>query len=373
VPSASEQLLSPIDRVYLARACELAARGIGNTAPNPPVGAVVVRDGRTAGEGFHHRAGEEHAETLAILQAGEAAAGATLYVTLEPCAVPGRVPACAPRVRDAGIARVVIGTIDPNPTNSGLGVTMLREAGVEVIVANDPVARDLVRLFAGSLRTDRPYMALKLAVSLDGMVASRPGIRERLSGEEELRFVRDLRIAYDAVLVGSNTIRIDDPLLTVRPAHLRLRPFVRVIACRNETLDESSRVFESVENYKRTVVLVPAGRRERFDYLARVADVVAVGKTDSRELDIASAMGALRAAGVTSVLCEGGPALAAAMLKTGVVDRFYWSVAPRLLSNDRSVPSVRGADLSDAPRALRFDPPRLLGRDVLVSGTFDDV
>ncbi|MEO7202503.1 MAG: bifunctional diaminohydroxyphosphoribosylaminopyrimidine deaminase/5-amino-6-(5-phosphoribosylamino)uracil reductase RibD [Candidatus Tumulicola sp.] len=373
MPSTSEQLLSSIDRVYLARACELAARGIGNTAPNPPVGAVVVRDGRTAGEGFHHRAGEEHAETLAIEQAGEAAAGATLYVTLEPCAVPGRVPACAPRVRDAGIARVVIGTTDPNPTNSGLGVTMLREAGLEVVVANDPVAGDVIQIFAGSLRTDRPYVALKLAVSLDGMVASRPGVRELLSGAEELRFVRDLRVAYDAVLVGSNTVRVDDPLLTVRPPHLRLRPFVRVVACRTETLDESSRVFEPVDNYNRTVVLVPAGRREGFDNLDRAADVVAVGKTDSHDLDIASAMGALRAAGVTSVLCEGGPALAGAMLRAGVVDRFYWSVAPRLLSNDRSVPAVRGVDLSDAPRALRFDPPRLLGRDALISGTFQDV
>lgn len=332
-----------------------------------------MRDGRTSGEGFHHRAGEEHAETLAIQQAGEAAAGATLYVTLEPCATPGRVPACAPRVRDAGIARVVIGTIDPNPTNSGLGATMLRDAGVEVVVANDPVAADLIQIFAGSLRTDRPYIALKLAVSLDGMVAPLPGVRERLGGEEELRFVRHLRLAYDAVLVGSNTVRVDDPLLTVRPPHFRLRPFVRVIACRTETLDESSRVFERVENYNRTVVLVPGGRRERFNYLDRVADVVAVGKTDSHDLDIESAMRALRAAGVTSVLCEGGPALAGAVLRAGLVDRLYWSVAPRLLSNDLAVPAVRGVDLSEAPRSLRFDPPRLLGRDVLISGTFDDV
>jgi diaminohydroxyphosphoribosylaminopyrimidine deaminase/5-amino-6-(5-phosphoribosylamino)uracil reductase len=359
--------------VYLARACELAARGIGNTAPNPPVGAVVVRDGRTLGEGFHHRAGEEHAETLAIGQAGEAAAGATLYVTLEPCAVPGRVPACAPHVRDAGIERIVIGTIDPNPTNSGLGASVLRDAGVEVVVADDPVALDLIQIFAGSLRTDRPYVALKLAVSLDGMVAPRPGIREFLSGQEELRFVRDLRVAYDAVLVGSNTVRVDDPLLTVRPPHLRLRPFVRVIACRTETIDESSRVFETVDNYNRTIVLVPAGRRDCFENLERIADVISVGEPGAHDLDVNAAFGALHAAGVTSVLCEGGPALAGAMLKTGVVDRFYWLVAPRLLSNDLAVPSVRGVDLSAAPRAFQFDPPRSLGRDVLLSGTFDGV
>jgi diaminohydroxyphosphoribosylaminopyrimidine deaminase / 5-amino-6-(5-phosphoribosylamino)uracil reductase len=242
-----------------------------------------------------------------------------------------------------------------------------------VVVANDPVAGDLIQIFAGSLRTDRPYVALKLAVSLDGMVAPRPGVRELLSGEEELRFVRGLRVSYDAVLVGSNTVRIDDPLLTVRPPHLRLRPFVRVIACRNETIDESGRVFEPVENYTRTIVLVPAGRRERFDNLESIADVVSVGEPGAHDLDLSAALGALRSAGLTSVLCEGGPALAGAMLKTGVVDRFYWSVAPRLLSNDLAVPAVRGVDLSDAPRALRFDPPRSLGRDVLLSGTFDGV
>jgi diaminohydroxyphosphoribosylaminopyrimidine deaminase/5-amino-6-(5-phosphoribosylamino)uracil reductase len=212
-----------------------------------------------------------------------------------------------------------------------------------------------------------------MAVSLDGAVASRPGVRERLSGEEELRFVRDLRVAYDAMLVGSNTIRVDDPLLTVRPPHLRLRPFVRAIACRNETLDESSRVFAPVENYRSTIVLVPAGRRERFRNLEDVADVVPVGAPGTSDLDIAAALRALRQAGVTSVLCEGGPTLAGAALNAGVVDRVYWAIAPRLLSNERAVMALRGVDLSGSSRPLRFDPPRRLGDDVLVSGTFSDV
>jgi diaminohydroxyphosphoribosylaminopyrimidine deaminase/5-amino-6-(5-phosphoribosylamino)uracil reductase len=367
------EALTPTDRLYLARARELAARGIGNTAPNPPVGAVIVRDGETVGEGFHHEAGRDHAETIALAHAGEAARGATLYVTLEPCAVAGRVPACAPRVRDSSLARIVIGTIDPNPKNAGLGSALLREAGMEVVVADDPGSLELIEIFAGSLRSDRPYVALKMAVSLDGAVAARPGVRERLSGDEEFQFVRDLRVAYDAVLVGSNTVRVDDPLLTVRPPHLRLRPFVRAVACRNETVEASSRVFATVENYRRTIVLVPAGRRDRFHNLAQVADVVSVGDARSTELDLGQALAALRASGVTSVLCEGGPALAAAALRDGVVDRFYWSIAPRLLANEHAVPALRGADLSQSTRALRFDPPRRLGDDVLLSGTFAGV
>ena len=365
--------LSPADWLYLARARELAARGIGNTAPNPPVGSVVVRDGETVGEGFHHEAGRDHAETIALAHAGEAARGATLYVTLEPCGVAGRVPACAPRVRDASIARIVIGTIDPNPRNAGLGSALLRQAGIEVVVADDPASRELVEIFAGSLRSDRPYVALKMAVSLDGVVTSRPGVRERLSGDEALQFVRSERVAYDAVLVGSNTVRVDDPLLTVRPPHLRLRPFVRAIACRNETVDPSSRVFAPVENYRRTIVLVPAGRRDRFRNLDEVADVVEVGSAGETELHLPEALASLRACGVTSVLCEGGPSLAAALVRDGIVDRLYWLVAPRLLANEHAVHALRGADLTRSSRALRFDAPRRLGEDVLLSGTFADV
>ncbi|HEY1429763.1 MAG TPA: dihydrofolate reductase family protein, partial [Candidatus Tumulicola sp.] len=278
-----------------------------------------------------------------------------------------------PRVLASGVTRVVIGAVDPNPANSNRGSELLREAGVEVVIAADPAALALVEVFAGSLRPDRPYVALKMAVSLDGAVASRPGVRERLSGDEELRFVRDLRIAYDGVLVGSNTVRIDDPLLTVRPPHLRLRPFVRVVACRNETIDASHRVFEPVENYRSTIVLVPSANRERFRSLENVAELLPVGEADATGLDIVRALRALRENGVMSVLCEGGPMLAAAALRAGVVDRLYWSIAPQLLANDDAVPALRGTDLSSSPRQLRFDPPRALGEDVLISGTFADV
>ncbi|MBV8245291.1 MAG: bifunctional diaminohydroxyphosphoribosylaminopyrimidine deaminase/5-amino-6-(5-phosphoribosylamino)uracil reductase RibD, partial [Candidatus Eremiobacteraeota bacterium] len=179
------------DRIYLERALELAARGAGSTFPNPPVGAVVVKNGAIAGEGFHHRAGAAHAEVEA-LQATSDARGATLYVSLEPCNHAGKTPPCTRAVIDAGIARVVVGTLDPNPATNARGIAALERAGIAVEVADLPAARRLIEPFAEAIaRTDRPYVALKLASSLDGYVASQSGVQQWLTGESARAFVRE--------------------------------------------------------------------------------------------------------------------------------------------------------------------------------------
>ena len=365
-PGAS---LSPLDRVFLARAYELAARGIGSTAPNPPVGAVVVRAGRIAGEGYHHRAGEAHAEINALSAAGETR-GATLYVSLEPCVCEGRVPPCAPAIERAGIARVVAGTIDPNPKNGGRGAAFLRERGITTEIAEDARARELIEIFAGSIAADRPYAALKMAMSLDGAITSQPDVREWITSEAERLYVRELRIAYDAVMVGAGTVRVDDPQLTVRPPYHRLRPFVRVVACERETIPASSRILHGVEDYATTIVLAPAGLRARFENLRGVAETLFVGETGETRLDLAAGMRALRAAGVYSVLCEGGPTLGGRLIAAGIVDRFYWAIAPRLLGNERSVPVLAGADFASLHPRLQFESVRRVGEDVVLSGTF---
>jgi diaminohydroxyphosphoribosylaminopyrimidine deaminase/5-amino-6-(5-phosphoribosylamino)uracil reductase len=365
--------LTPLDRLYLQRAYELAARGIGNTSPNPPVGAVIVQNGLVAGEGYHHRAGEAHAETLAFAQAGETARGATLYVSLEPCACPGRVPACAPAIASAGIVRVVCGVADPNPKNDGIGIACLRDRGVSVNVAGDERARELIEIFAGSIAAARPYLALKMAMSLDGAIASQPRIQERLTSEAARSYVRELRIAYDAVMVGAGTVRVDDPQLTVRPPHHRLRPFVRVVACETETIDASSRILATVEDYARTIVLAPAGLRPKFANLHAAAQVLFIGGASEERLDLGAAMKALRMQGISSVLCEGGPTLGARLIAAGVADRFYWAIAPVLLGNERSVPVLTGVDFARLRPRLRFDRAMRLGDDVIVSGKLADV
>ncbi len=360
----ADRELTPLDELYLQRACELAARGIGSTAPNPPVGAVVVRDGRIVGEGYHHRAGDSHAETNALVQAGAAARGATIYVSLEPCRHAGRTPPCTHALARAGIVRVVAGTVDP--TEHGGGAAELRRQGIETTIAGDPGARRLIEVFAQATRVTRPYVALKMAMSLDGAVASRAGTRERLGSAEEERYVRELRTQYDAVMVGAGTIRVDDPLLTVRPPHDRERPFVRVVACESGPISPRSRVFAAAAGYAPTVVLVPAGLRDRFAELDGAAELLAVGEPSATALDLRQAMKDLRAYGLVSVLCEGGPKLGASLLAAKAVDRVFWAIAPRFLNGEDAVRVLSGADLREV--RFRFDRIERAGADVILSG-----
>jgi diaminohydroxyphosphoribosylaminopyrimidine deaminase/5-amino-6-(5-phosphoribosylamino)uracil reductase len=266
---------------------------------------------------------------------------------------------------EAGVARVVAGTLDP--TEHG-GAAQLREHGVEVVVAGDGAAKDLIEIFAGSILRERPYVALKMAMSLSGMVAGRLGVRERIGSPAEERYVRNLRTAFDAVMVGAGTVRIDDPALTVRPPHDRLLQYVRVVACEREPLSAQSRLFgPSPSGYAKTIVLVPAGLRDRFTALRDVAEVVEIGVSDAVTLDLGEAMKALRACGIASVLCEGGPRLGASLLAAGLVDRVYWAIAPRFHNAGAGVPVLSGAD----PSSVRvcFDRVEHAGPDVVLSGT----
>jgi diaminohydroxyphosphoribosylaminopyrimidine deaminase / 5-amino-6-(5-phosphoribosylamino)uracil reductase len=362
--------LSEVDNLYLQRAYELAARAIGDTLPNPPVGAVLVHGGRIVGEGYHHRAGDAHAEGWALKEAGSSARGATAYVSLEPCNHVGRTPACALSLADAGVSRVVVGTIDPNPKTNGSGIAFLQERGVDVAVAGDARAAELIEIFAASFELDRTYVALKMAMSLDGAVASKPGVQERISSEAEQLYVRELRIAYDGVLVGAGTVRVDDPLLTVRPPHRRLRPFVRIVACEADTVPETSRVFAAVDGYAKTIVVVPAGLQRRFQNLADVAELVFVGGERGERLDLAEALRALRRREIYSVLCEGGPTAAGNLIAAGLVDRFYWAISPKFLHGAQAVPVVVG-ELARLDRKARFDRVERVGEDVMLSGTFE--
>jgi diaminohydroxyphosphoribosylaminopyrimidine deaminase/5-amino-6-(5-phosphoribosylamino)uracil reductase len=378
----------------LRRACELAARGRGNTAPNPAVGAVIVRDGRTLGEGYHLRRGEAHAEVEALRSARVAGGGAdgvdlrgaTAYVSLEPCNHHGLTPPCSEALIAAGIARVVVGVVDPDPRTAGGGIARLRAAGIEVEVAGDQAARSSIEAFAVALGRERPYVHLKLAVSLDGYVAPAPGAHW-LTGEIARDYVRELRASYDAVMVGAGTVRSDDPLLTVRPPRTRLRPYVRVIACEEAPISPDRRVLFDPQqgegvNYARTLVLAPAGARAAFAALEASApfakpragaEVVYIGPPDARTLDLAAGLAELKSRGISSVLCEGGPTLAARLLAERLVDRLDWLVAPVLLANERAVPALRGADLSSAAHGWRFDCVEYLGDDLRLSALLEGI
>lgn len=358
------------DRLFLDRAIELAALGVGSTAPNPPVGAVIVRDDQVLGEGYHHRAGEPHAEVNALSQVSDAQ-GATIYVTLEPCNHTGRTPPCSQALIKAQVARVVIGVLDPNPKTNGGGVAALRAAGIRVDIVDDAHARALIEPFAFATRHDRPFIALKMAMSLDGRVTHRPNVQKWITGDEMRLRVRELRYNYDAVMVGAGTIRADNSLLTVRPPAHRLHPFRRIVVCETDSIPETSRVFSHVHDYAKTIVLAPAGARERFANLSNVANVIFVGREKMMHLDLGAAMVALKSAGIQSVLCEGGPTLGARLIARKLVDRFYWGIGPLMLSAADAVPVLTGADLASLDAKIAFDSVETLGSDIMITGRFN--
>ena len=310
---------------HLARALELAERGRGGTAPNPVVGAVLVHDGVVVGEGWHERAGGPHAEVVALDAAGDDARGATLYVSLEPCAHHGRTPPCADALIAAGVSRVVAAVGDPNPKTNGLGFERLRAAGVEVDLAGGElewrarVQNEAFRVWAAERR---PFVVYKAAVSLDGRVTV-PGSRW-VSGEESRRRVHELRAAVDAVAVGMGTVRADDPQLTARDVDAERQP--RRLAFGRGPLPDGSELE------------LVSGPLEAE--LARLADE-----------------------GVQSLLLEGGPTLATSFLAAGLVDKLMLFVAPTI-----SGTGPRWLGGLEQPLELTHQTAERLGDDVLLTG-----
>ncbi|BAS29112.1 5-amino-6-(5-phosphoribosylamino)uracil reductase [Limnochorda pilosa] len=362
----------------MRRALALAQRGVGHTQPNPAVGSVVVREGRVVGEGYHHRAGEPHAEVLALRGAGDAARGATLYVTLEPCNHYGRTPPCTEAILAAGVRRVVAATGDPNPKVAGSGFERLRAAGVEVEVGL--LGRESEALnpwYPTFVRQGRPWVHLKLATTLDGRLATRTGDARWITSEAARREVHHLRHRSGAVVVGAGTVRADNPTLTVRAirppggAHQPLR----VVVSRHLELPQEARIF-SPELAGRTVAVTgPAAPidaemrlRERGVEVWRLplgSDGILAGG-----LDLAELLRRLAGAGVASLLVEGGGTLAASWLEGGRVDRVSWYVAPTFTGDARAVPALAGRGVERLADAWRLRPVRVrrVGPDVVFEG-----
>ncbi|TAM60419.1 bifunctional diaminohydroxyphosphoribosylaminopyrimidine deaminase/5-amino-6-(5-phosphoribosylamino)uracil reductase RibD [bacterium] len=364
VERSGTAMLSEDDLHHLRHACTLAARGLGDVSPNPPVGAVLVRDGEVVGAGWHHGAGLPHAEVEALSQAGERARGATAYVSLEPCNHYGRTGPCARALAERGVVRVVFGARDPNARAAG-GAEYLRGAGIETVDAGLREAQRLIEAFSVAATSSRPYVALKMAAAVNGAIAARGGSRRWLTGEEARALVRALRIEHDAVMVGAGTVRVDDPQLTVRPAHARRVPYRRVVACERDPIPLDRRVLRADEGVE-TVILAPRARAAAFAELEQAAHVCYV-EGEGERLDLAAALDALKSMGIQSVLCEGGPTLAAGLLARGLVDRLHWLTAPALIAGAQAVPSLAASEELDVS-GWCFDEVRALGDDAYLSG-----
>ncbi len=358
------------DEKYMRMALRLAMRATGRTSPNPLVGAVVVKDGVVIGRGFHRRAGEPHAEVIALGQAGPAAKGAVLYVTLEPCShTDKRTPPCTPLVIHSGVKRVVVGMIDPNPRVSGRGLRAIARSGIAVQsgVLGDEAAR-LNEAFVKHVTTGLPFVTLKIAQTLDGKIATASGESQWITGEEARQEGHRLRSANDAILVGINTVLADDPALTARiPGG---RDPLRVILDSRLRIPLRARVVTE-RSAARTIVatLRTAPDRKRRQLQDAGVEVVSVRAAAGR-VDLKDLLQKLGKRDVMSVLVEGGAEVHAAALRTGVADKAVVFTAPLFMTGRDSLCAVGGASpkrLSQAVR-LRDLTCRFVGADLMIEG-----
>jgi diaminohydroxyphosphoribosylaminopyrimidine deaminase/5-amino-6-(5-phosphoribosylamino)uracil reductase len=357
----------PDDASHMRAALALARRGLGTTWPNPSVGCVVVRDGRVVGRGVTAPGGRPHAEPSALAMAGPAARGATVYVTLEPCCHWGHTPPCTQALVAAGVARVVIGTRDPDPRVNGEGITRLREAGIAVTegVLEDQ-AREVVAGFAHRVTLKRPLVTLKLASTLDGRIATGSGESQWITGEAARKVGHALRGRHDAVLVGVGTVLADDPDLTCRIPGFRASPVVRVVVDTHLRTALTTRIVATAAETP-TWMLIRAGtdpdrRRAVADLGVRLIEVQGA----SAGVDLVRGLAALAEAGLTRVLVEGGAKIAAALLRADLVDRIAWFHAPAVIGADGwpAVQAFGTEHLAQMPRFVRSDM-RLIGDDML--------
>ena len=346
------------DLQHLRRAIELADSARGHTSPNPLVGAVVVRGDQVLGEGFHARAGEPHAERMALADCGEDPAGATMYVSLEPCCHEGRTPPCTDAILEAGVGRVVVASDDPSEKASGRGLGILRDEGVQVALVDGEVAHEarlLNQPFRKHARTGRPLVMFKSAMSLDGKVATTSGDSQWISGEASRARAHRWRSECDAVAVGIGTARADDPLLTSRVEGAGRQP-VRIVFDSEVALTTDSQLVRTAAEVPVLLVCSRAAKRTAADAVRNAGVEVIVTSGPNEAARAADALDQIGARGLQSILLEGGPHLAGVFLDAGLIDEARIFIAPLLIGGreSRGAIEAQGTErLADAARATR--------------------
>ena len=337
------------DTKYMMRALTLAERGFGKTSPNPMVGAVIVKNGEIIGEGYHKKCGTPHAEVNAINSLSKSAEGATIYVTLEPCSTTGRTPPCTEAIIAANIAKVVIGSLDPNPNHAGRAVDILNRAGVETVVGvEEERCSELNKAFFHWIQTGKPYVILKMAMTLDGKTATSNGNSKWITGSEARKSVQKLRQWADAVMVGGETVRADSPSLNVRdsdgnPMENWQQP-LRIVASRSMTTEDAKKIMGSGS----TPEIIQADSHEEWH----------------------ENMEKLGSRNISSLLVEGGSELAASVLEAGIVNEVAFYIAPKILGGKNSRPVIGGRDPISLDEALNLKDSTMekIGKDFLITG-----
>ncbi|HXV28667.1 MAG TPA: bifunctional diaminohydroxyphosphoribosylaminopyrimidine deaminase/5-amino-6-(5-phosphoribosylamino)uracil reductase RibD [bacterium] len=364
-------MTNPRHKKWMKWALQLAEKGRFTVSPNPMVGACVIRHGRLAGQGYHRQYGGDHAEVVALRQAGRKANGATLYVTLEPCSTWGKTPPCVSTVLRAGIRHVVIGSTDPNPIHHKIGIAALKREGVRVTsgVLMQEVKKQNEAFFKYTQKK-LPFVTLKMAQSLDGKIATSQGRSRWITSEPARHFVHRLRAGHDAVMVGKNTLLTDDPFLSPR---LGLRdmspekPWRIVLAPRLE-IPKNARIFKGEQL---TLVAVSEKKQEALKKQNKLRSVtlLSIGEKEGR-LDMRDLLAQLANLGVATLLVEGGGELAWSLIEANLVDRLLWIVAPKIIGGRSAKTSVEGKGINDLSKAyfVRDVNVSRLGEDWLFEG-----
>ncbi|AYO31577.1 MAG: diaminohydroxyphosphoribosylaminopyrimidine deaminase [Thermoanaerobacteraceae bacterium] len=354
------------DKFFMERALRLAEKGVGSTSPNPMVGAVLVKDGEIIGEGFHKKAGEPHAEVLALKQAGERARGAELFVTLEPCSHYGRTPPCVQAIIKAGVTGVVAAMEDPNPLVSGRGIKMLEEAGIQVRVGvMEERARKLNEVFIKYITTKKPFVVGKIAQSLDGKIALSSGISRWITGEPARIRAHELRSRYDAVMVGIGTVLADDPLLTCRLPGREKDP-VKIVVDSTLKIPVNARLFQ--DSGKVIIAATQKADRQKMRVLKELgADIIETESNGGDMVNLPQLFEILGTMGITGVLVEGGSRLLASLSKEELLDKLIIFVAPRLIGAE-GLSSVGNLFVDELKKTPRFTIGSLeqIGEDIML-------
>jgi diaminohydroxyphosphoribosylaminopyrimidine deaminase/5-amino-6-(5-phosphoribosylamino)uracil reductase len=355
---------------FMRLALRLAARGRGLTSPNPLVGAVVVRNGRIVGRGYHHKFGAAHAESLALDDAGSLARGGSLFVNLEPCTHYGHTPPCATKIVESGVKAVFVGAVDPDSRVNGRGIRLLRKHGVAVEVGLLGLeAERLNERYFKWARTGLPFVALKVCESLDGRLAASDGTSRGLGSTEEIAFVQELRSVYDAVLVGSGTVLSDNPRLTVRKQTGR-NPH-RIVLDSRLKIPVNARVLDSRKGEKVIVAALKDAPCRKAEALREAGVEVWLLPAKNEGVSLKALLSRAAASRIQSVLVEGGSGVATSFIRERLADKMYVALAPKILGGTRGVwPADVGVSSIASAVKLRNPAFRRLGDDLLVEGYF---
>ncbi|MDL2231549.1 bifunctional diaminohydroxyphosphoribosylaminopyrimidine deaminase/5-amino-6-(5-phosphoribosylamino)uracil reductase RibD [Porphyromonadaceae bacterium OttesenSCG-928-L07] len=358
------------DVEYMRLAMELAENGKGFVNPNPLVGALIVKDGRIIGRGWHEYYGGLHAERNAFKNCTESAEGATMYVTLEPCCHYGKTPPCTEAIVENKIAKVVVGLKDPNPRVAGKGIEILRQAGIEVITGiEEDSLRKQNRIFLKYITTGRPWVVMKTAMTLDGKIAATTGDSKWVSGEESRHLVQKMRSEYMGIMVGINTVRLDDPMLNSR-LEGNVRQPVRIVVDSKASISAESKLLQSANEYKTIIVHTEQADSDRLAMIKSLGAETLLCDTNAGQVDIEDMLGKLGKQGIDSILLEGGGELNYSFIRTRMVDEVNAFIAPKYIGGRDSKTPVEGDGIEKMADALELQDAsvEVVGRDILVNG-----